>query len=89
MTTWSTVDTPVGPFTAVVDDDGAVLASGWTARLDELTPQVAPVLLRATPRHAADLGPVTRAVLAYHDGELDAVEAIPVRQRMTDRKSVV
>ena len=29
--TWSTIGHPVGPFTAVVDGDGAVLASGWTA----------------------------------------------------------
>ena len=34
----STVDTPAGPFTAVVGGDGAVLASGWTASLDELLP---------------------------------------------------
>ena len=27
----STMDTPAGPFTMIVDDDGAVLASGWTA----------------------------------------------------------
>ena len=42
--TWATVDTHIGPFTAVVDADGAVLASGWTASLDELLPQVHPTL---------------------------------------------
>ena len=31
MTTFtSTMDTPIGPFTIIADDDGAVLASGWT-----------------------------------------------------------
>ena len=37
MSTWNTYDTPMGPFTAVVAD-GTVLASGWTAELDELVP---------------------------------------------------
>ncbi|GDY29945.1 methylated-DNA--[protein]-cysteine S-methyltransferase [Gandjariella thermophila] len=78
---WSTVDTPIGPFTAVVDADGAVLASGWTASVDALLPQVAPALRRGEAREVPDLGPVTRAVRAYHAGEWDAVDAIEVRQR--------
>lgn len=76
----STVDTPAGPFTAVVDADGAVLASGWTARLDELLPLVSPDLLSSTPAEVQDLGAVTRAIRAYHDGELHAVDEIAVRQ---------
>ncbi|GAA0513538.1 putative methylated-DNA:protein-cysteine methyltransferase [Saccharopolyspora subtropica] len=80
MTKLSTVDTPAGPFTAVVDSDGAVLASGWTARLDELLPQVSPKLLSEPPTEAADLGEVTRAIRAYHDGDLHVIDAIPVRQ---------
>jgi methylated-DNA-[protein]-cysteine S-methyltransferase len=78
---WSTLDTPVGPFTAVVDDDGAVLASGWTAALDALLPQVSPALRPREPSEARDLGPVTDAVRAYHAGEFDAVDDIEVRQR--------
>ena len=31
-----------GPFTAVVDDEGAVLASGWTADADDLLPLIHP-----------------------------------------------
>ncbi|MFB9566897.1 methylated-DNA--[protein]-cysteine S-methyltransferase [Saccharopolyspora hordei] len=77
---WSTVDTAVGPFTAVVDTAGAVLASGWTARLDELLPLIAPELRTADPVEATDLGPVTRAVRAYHDGDLHAVDGVPVHQ---------
>ena len=45
----STIDTQFGPFTAIVDDDGAVLASGWTADLDQLLPQIHP-RLRPTTR---------------------------------------
>jgi methylated-DNA-[protein]-cysteine S-methyltransferase len=78
--TYSTIDTAFGPFTAVVDADGAVLASGWTAALDELLPQVHPTL-RPTDLVAGDLGPVAEAIVRYHDGELSAVDSVPVRQR--------
>ncbi len=77
----STVDTPVGPFTALVDGDGLVLASGWTAETDDLLALVSRGLRPAQPQPRADLGPVTAAVLAYHRGELDAIDGIPVRQR--------
>ncbi|MER7010964.1 methylated-DNA--[protein]-cysteine S-methyltransferase [Saccharopolyspora sp. NPDC000359] len=80
MINWSTVDTPAGPFTAVVDD-GAVLASGWTGRVDELLPLIAPALLTEEPVEAADLGAVTEAIRRYHDGDLHAVDGIPVRQK--------
>ncbi|WP_406693155.1 methylated-DNA--[protein]-cysteine S-methyltransferase [Saccharopolyspora sp. ID03-671] len=77
---WSTVDTPAGPFCAVVDADGVVLASGWTAFTDDLLPQVAPSLMFETLVEAADLGPVTKAVVAYHEGDLEAIDDIPVSQ---------
>lgn len=81
MTSASTVDTPAGPFTTVVDDDAAVLASGWTADLDELLVLVAPALRPAEVQRRAELGTVTDAVLAYHRGELDAIDDVPVRRR--------
>jgi len=81
MTAMSTVDTPLGPFTVVVDGDGAVLASGWTGSVDELLPQVHPSLRPTSVRELADLGAVTTAVRAYHGGELSAVDGVPVRQR--------
>jgi len=77
----STVDTWLGPFTAIVDADGAVLASGWTGDGSELLSLIAPGLRTAPlPVPRTDLGAVTRAIEAYHKGELDAVEDIPVRQ---------
>lgn len=80
MSTWSTIDTPIGPFTAVVDDDGAVLASGWTARLDDLVPLVHPGL-RPDSVTEGDLGAVRDAIVRYHDGDLSAVDRVAVRQR--------
>jgi methylated-DNA-[protein]-cysteine S-methyltransferase len=83
----ATVDTPIGPFTVVVDGEGAVLASGWTADPDELVHLVSPTLrpaeLRHGPelRHRSELGAVTDAVTAYHRGELDAIDDVAVRQR--------
>jgi methylated-DNA-[protein]-cysteine S-methyltransferase len=77
--TWSTLDTPIGPFTAVVAD-GAVIASGWTAELVELMPQVHPSI-RPAELVAGDLGPVADAITRYHAGELSAVDDVPVRQR--------
>jgi methylated-DNA-[protein]-cysteine S-methyltransferase len=78
--TWATTDTPLGAFTAVVDANGAVIASGWTASLDELMPQVHPTL-RPDELVPGDLGPVNEAIVRYHDGDLWAVDTVPVKQR--------
>ncbi|NIJ10709.1 methylated-DNA-[protein]-cysteine S-methyltransferase [Saccharomonospora amisosensis] len=81
IASWSTHHTPIGPFTALVAADGAVIASGWTAEPHELL-KVVPAALTPTELRARDeLGPVTRAVRRYHEGELDAVDQVPVRQR--------
>ena len=79
--TYSTLTTPTGPFTAVVDADGAVLASGWTADVDTLLPLVHPSLRPASTRRMDDLGAVSTAVTRYHAGEIGAVDEVPVRQR--------
>lgn len=79
--TWSTVDTEAGPFSAVLDDDGAVLSSGWTAELDALLPQVHPTLRPTDVVWADDLGAVTTAVRDYHRGELGVIDDVVVRQR--------
>jgi methylated-DNA-[protein]-cysteine S-methyltransferase len=81
--TWysSTVDTPAGPFTMLATDD-AVLASGWTTDIGALAPLVHRDLRPGTePQRRADLGPFTKAVLAYVDGDLEAIDDVPVRQR--------
>jgi methylated-DNA-[protein]-cysteine S-methyltransferase len=70
---WSTVDTAAGPFTVVVDGDGAVLGSGFTADLDAL-------LCPVPDEQRKDLGQATQAVTRYFEGDLDAIEPVPVRQ---------
>jgi len=80
-TSYATARTPIGPFTAIVDDDGAVLASGWTTDLSTLLPVIHPSLRPVdTLRERDSLGAVSLAIAAYHDGELSAIDDIPVRQ---------
>ena len=79
--TYTTHDTPAGPFTAIVDADGAVLASGWTADVDTLLSLVHATLRPAGVRQVTDLGPVSTAIVRYHEGDLGAVDDVPVRQR--------
>src|SRR5262245_41070345 len=76
----STVETWAGPFTVVVDGDGAVLAAGWTADAGALAPLVHPSLRRGEPAVRQDLGEVRKAVRAYPDGDLRAVDGHVGRQ---------
>ncbi len=79
--TTTSLDTPVGPFTVVVDGDDAVLASGWTTDPTELLALVHPALRPGETHQRPELGEVTRAARKYFAGELAAVDAIKVRQR--------
>jgi methylated-DNA-[protein]-cysteine S-methyltransferase len=73
------IATPAGPFT-IVADDANVLASGWTSAVDDLLGVIHPSLRPATVEHRRDLGPFTAAAIAYHDGDLAAIDDIPVMQ---------
>jgi methylated-DNA-[protein]-cysteine S-methyltransferase len=73
------VDTPAGPLSILTGPDGAVRAAGFTADPAALLPLTHPTR-RGELRHRADLGPVSAAVRAYLDGELTAVDAVPVDQ---------
>lgn len=77
---FATTATPIGPFTALTDTDGAVLASGWTADADDLRLLIHPSLRPDELRKRDSLGAVTRAVVAYHDGDTTAIDTVPVRQ---------
>lgn len=76
----ATIDTPAGPFTAI-EADGAVLASGWTANVDDLLGLVHRTLRPSTVVRRTDLGDITKAVIGYHEGDLTAIDSVPVRQR--------
>lgn len=81
MLHYSTLDTPVGPFTVVVTDEGAVRAAGFTPDVGELLPLIHPQLVEET-RPVADPGVVGAAVRSYFDGDLAALDEVPVEQRI-------
>jgi methylated-DNA-[protein]-cysteine S-methyltransferase len=72
------VATPVGPL-AIVTDAGTVVASGFTTVEDQLG-RLDPALQARGVVRTDDLGAVTDAVRAYFDGEVDALDRVPVRQ---------
>jgi methylated-DNA-[protein]-cysteine S-methyltransferase len=80
MNTYATIQTPIAPFTALVDEDGAVLASGWTADIDTLLPVIHPAL-RPVEVVEGDIGDVADAIVRYHDGDLSVIDTVTVRQR--------
>ena len=75
----STIDTPAGPLTVVVGGSGAVRAAGFTSGVPELMTLVHP-RLGGPVEPADDVGPVTAAVRSYLDGDLTALDAVPVEQ---------
>ncbi|AIC72238.1 methylated-DNA--protein-cysteine methyltransferase [Mycobacteroides abscessus subsp. massiliense str. GO 06] len=81
VTDHATLTTPVGPFTAIVDDTGAVLASGWTDSPELLRALIHPSLRPKTLTPKRDLGKVTEAITDYHAGDLTCIDSIPVVQR--------
>ena len=81
MLQYSTMDTPLGPFTVVISAAGAVRAAGFTADVGELLPLIHPSLREPT-RHSPDAGPVGDAVRSYFDGDLTAIDGVPVEQRI-------
>lgn len=80
MTDHATLLTPAGPFTAIVDAAGAVLASGWTDSPELLRALIHPSLRPRTLTPKADLGRVTKAIADYHMGDLNCIDSIPVVQ---------
>jgi methylated-DNA-[protein]-cysteine S-methyltransferase len=72
-----TLSTPAGPYT-VIASDSSVLAAGFTADEEALLALVHPDLPTAGD---ADLDLISKAVAAYFDGDLTAVDAVAVEQR--------
>ena len=66
----TTLITPTGSL-AILARDGVVVAAGF-ATIEEMAARVDD----GTPRRRRDLGPVTRALSAYFDGDLAAMDAV-------------
>jgi methylated-DNA-[protein]-cysteine S-methyltransferase len=77
---YATVSTSPGPFTVVVADDGAVLASGWTADVGDLLPVIHRSLRPESVELVSRLK-VLDVVEAFHAGDVAAIDDVVVRQR--------
>src|SRR5689334_17802172 len=75
----TTMLTPIGPLTVLMADD-TIRAAGFTDDVAVLTERLPPELRHAARRPCTDLGAVTIALTAYFDGELPALDELPVAQ---------
>lgn len=80
--TIQTLETTDGAFTILADDRGRVLASGWTADVEQilgrLSPKTRPSSVRDGETDAA------AAVAAYYRGDLGAIDGVEVTQEGTE-----
>ncbi len=74
-----TLDTPLGPFTAIADD-GALVSAGFDPDAAQMHQRLDPRRRAMALRAIADLGPVTAALSDYFAGEVDAIDEIEVDQ---------
>ncbi|MET3806718.1 methylated-DNA-[protein]-cysteine S-methyltransferase [Nakamurella sp. UYEF19] len=80
----STVNTPIGPFTVITtdgDDRRAVLASGWTGDIGDLLPVISTALRPTSTSVVPSIEGVTEAIIAYHEGDLLAIDDVAVQQK--------
>lgn len=80
MHTYETLDTPDGPFTVIENEDGAVVASGWSADVAGVASRAG---LRADDAIAGHCVAAT-AVHAFYAGDASAPGAVLIAQRGTD-----
>jgi len=79
------LQTPIGPL-ALLEHDGALVGAGFTADPAELHARLHPSLRALELRPVGDLGAITKAHLAYFDGDLTALDALPVHHPASQRR---
>jgi len=80
--TIQTVDTPDGAFTILADSEQRVLVSGWTDDVERILGRLRAADRPDTVREGAT--DAAAAVAAYYDGDLTAIDTVPVSQRGTE-----
>ena len=88
MISASTLDTPAGPLTVLVDGD-TVVASGFTADIDRLFTRLPKEVQSQGYETVPDLGATTKAVLRWLDGDLDALDDVAVTQAGTPYQQAI
>ncbi|PZS33570.1 MAG: methylated-DNA--[protein]-cysteine S-methyltransferase [Pseudonocardiales bacterium] len=77
--TASTIDTPVGPFTAIAEND-VLVSAGFRATPAEQREQLDPRRRSMPMTVVDDLGPITTALRGYFAGDVTALDTIEVDQ---------
>ncbi len=73
------LDSPIGRFTIIADDDGRLRAAGWTVGHDRMEKQARDHARRwGATEPADDPGGLTSAMRAYFAGSLHAIDDLPV-----------
>ncbi len=75
----STVDTPLGPFTAIAAD-GALVAAGFGADPEAMRQRLAVPHRSRQLSLTGDLGEISSAICDYFAGDVTAIDAVPVDQ---------
>ncbi|MEH6378433.1 methylated-DNA--[protein]-cysteine S-methyltransferase [Streptomyces sp. KLMMK] len=75
----TTLPTPLGPFSLLTIEDG-ILAAGFTADPAALRAELPPPWRDGDPSAGAAPEPFASALAAYFDGEVEAIDALPVVQ---------
>jgi methylated-DNA-[protein]-cysteine S-methyltransferase len=71
--------TPIGPLSLLVRD-GVLVAAGFTADPKEMFVRLSPSLQAEGLEVVDGLGDISRKVARYFDGDLDAIDDIPLEQ---------
>ncbi|MFC4057966.1 methylated-DNA--[protein]-cysteine S-methyltransferase [Planomonospora corallina] len=77
--------TPTGPL-ALLSHDGVLVAAGFTAEAGDMLARLSPALRSLGMTVVDDLGPAAQAVRDYLDGDLKALDGVPVSQPGTPRR---
>ncbi len=75
----STIDTPLGPFTAIADG-GALVAAGFCADADDMHQRLDPGRRAQPVKMTSDLGAATDALRRYFSGDVGALDDVEVEQ---------
>lgn len=82
------LDTPVGPLALLADGD-VLVAGGFVADPELLRARLEPARARRGLRLLADLGGLSKPLVAYFDGDLHAIDDVPVEQPGTPGQRAV
>jgi methylated-DNA-[protein]-cysteine S-methyltransferase len=88
MISATTIATPVGPLSVLANGD-TVVAAGFTADVDRLFTRLPDTAQSEGYETVPDLGATTKALLRWLDGDLCALDDVPVAQAGTSYQQAI